>query len=465
MERFFKLKENGTTVRTELVAGLTTFMAMAYILMVNAGMFSALPEVSYGAIYIATAISAVIGTMLIGLLANLPLAMASGMGLNAFFVYTVCFGFGLSYANALVLVLVDGIIFIILTLTGLRKKIFEAIPECVRIAIPAGIGLFIAYIGLQNVAIIQPDAATCSTLASFNILNGDATWAGIMPKLVTLLALIAIAVMSFKKVKGAIIYGILGGSVLYYLFGATIKGFYKGFFDSMSMNPLDAFKAFGTESFGKVFTEGFDFSGYTATHSTGSLVLLIVTTALAFCLVDMFDTLGTLYGACSRGNLLTEKGEVPNMDKAMMCDAIATTCGAVCGTSTVTTFVEASAGVAEGGRTGLSAVATGILFFIAMFLSPVAQLIPGCATAAALIYVGVLMMNCVKNINWTAAEDAIPAFLVIAFMAFAYNISYGIAFGILSYILIRLFSGKVKEIKLATWIIGALFIVMFLCTH
>ncbi|MGN0473043.1 MAG: NCS2 family permease [Lachnospiraceae bacterium] len=465
MERFFKLKENGTTVRTELVAGLTTFMAMAYILMVNAGMFSALPEVSYGAIYIATAISAVIGTMLIGLLANLPLAMASGMGLNAFFVYTVCFGFGLSYANALVLVLVDGIIFIILTLTGLRKKIFEAIPECVRIAIPAGIGLFIAYIGLQNVAIIQPDAATCSTLASFNILNGDATWAGIMPKLVTLLALIAIAVMSFKKVKGAIIYGILGGSVLYYLFGVTIKGFYKGFFDSMSMNPLDAFKAFGTESFGKVFTEGFDFSGYTATHSTGSLVLLIVTTALAFCLVDMFDTLGTLYGACSRGNLLTEKGEVPNMDKAMMCDAIATTCGAVCGTSTVTTFVEASAGVAEGGRTGLSAVATGILFFVAMFLSPVAQLIPGCATAAALIYVGVLMMNCVKNINWTVAEDAIPAFLVIAFMAFAYNISYGIAFGILSYILIRLFSGKVKEIKLTTWIIGALFIVMFLCTH
>ena len=465
MERFFKLKENGTTVRTELVAGLTTFMAMAYILMVNAEMFSALPEVSYGAIYIATAISAVIGTMLIGLLANLPLAMASGMGLNAFFVYTVCFGFGLSYANALVLVLVDGIIFIILTLTGLRKKIFEAIPECVRIAIPAGIGLFIAYIGLQKVAIIQPDAATCSTLASFNILNGDATWAGIMPKLVTLLALIAIAVMSFKKVKGAIIYGILGGSVLYYLFGATIKGFYTGFFDSMSMNPLDAFKAFGTESFGKVFTEGFDFSGYTATHSTGSLVLLIVTTALAFCLVDMFDTLGTLYGACSRGNLLTEKGEVPNMDKAMMCDAIATTCGAVCGTSTVTTFVEASAGVAEGGRTGLSAVATGILFFIAMFLSPVAQLIPGCATAAALIYVGVLMMNCVKNINWTAAEDAIPAFLVIAFMAFAYNISYGIAFGILSYILIRLFSGKVKEIKLTTWIIGALFIIMFLCTH
>lgn len=464
MEKFFKLKEHGTTVRTELVAGLTTFMAMAYILMVNAGMFSDL-GISYGAIYIATAISAVVGTVLIGLLANLPLAMASGMGLNAFFVYTVCFGFGLSYANALILVLVDGIIFIILTLTGLRKKIFQAIPNCVRIAIPAGIGLFIAYIGLQNVGIIAADPATCSTLTSFNIFNGDATWAGMMPKVVTFLALIAIAVMSYKKIKGAIIYGILGGSVLYYILGATIKNFYVGFFDNMSMNPFTAFGDFGKESFGKVFTEGFDFSGYLANHSTASLILLIITTALAFCLVDMFDTLGTLYGACARGDMLDANGEVPNMDKAMLCDAIATTCGAVCGTSTVTTFVESSAGVAEGGRTGLAAISTGVLFFIAMFLSPVAQLIPGCATAAALIYVGVLMMNCVKDINWTAAEDAIPAFLVIAFMAFAYNISYGIAFGILAYILIRLFSGKVKEIKLTTWIIGALFIVMFLCTH
>lgn len=228
MDKFFKITERGSTVKTEVVAGITTFMAMAYILMVNSSMFAELGTVSYNAIYIATAISAVIGTVLIGLLANLPLAQASGMGLNAFFVYTVCFGLGLSYANALVLVLFDGIVFIILTVTGLRTKIFRAIPDSVRMAIPAGIGLFIAYIGLQNADLIVSDESTCSALASFNIFNGSATWAGIMPLIVTILALLAIAVMSAKNVKGAIIWGILGGAVLYYILGFTIPGFYDG---------------------------------------------------------------------------------------------------------------------------------------------------------------------------------------------------------------------------------------------
>ena len=202
-----------------------------------------------------------------------------------------------------------------------------------------------------------------------------------------------------------------------------------------------------------------------AEHTSTELVVLIITTALAFCLVDMFDTLGTLYGACARGDLLTKDGKVPNMDKAMLADAVATTCGAVCGTSTVTTFVESSAGVAEGGRTGLSSMVTGALFFIAMFFSPVAALVPGCATAAALIYVGVLMMNCVRNIDWLNADTAVPAFLTVAMMPMAYNISYGIAFGIISYIFISLFTGKVKEIKAGTWVIGVLFTVMFFVTH
>lgn len=465
MEKFFKVKEHGSTVKTELVAGLTTFMAMAYILMVNAGMFADLGTVSYNAIYIATAISAIIGTVLIGLLANLPLAQASGMGLNAFFVYTVCFGLGLTYANALVLVLLDGVIFILLTVTGLRKRIFNAIPQCVRIAIPAGIGLFIAYIGLQSSGMIIADSSTCSGLVSLNVLNGTATWASIMPLLVTLAVIVSIAVMAYKKIKGAIIYGILGGSVLYYLLGFTVKNFYVGFVDGLNFNPFSAFGDFADQAFLKVFTEGFDFSAYLEGHSTGALVILIITTALAFCLVDMFDTLGTLYGACSRGKMLTPEGEVPNMDKAMLADAIATTCGAVCGTSTVTTYVEASAGIAEGGRTGLAAMATAVLFFIAMFLSPVASLIPGCATAAALIYVGVLMMACVKSINWESAEESVPAFLVIAFMPFSYNISYGIAIGIISYIFIKIFSGKIKDIKITTWIIGILFAVMFFVTH
>ncbi len=465
MDKFFKITERGSTVKTEVVAGITTFMAMAYILMVNSSMFAELGTVSYNAIYIATAISAVIGTVLIGLLANLPLAQASGMGLNAFFVYTVCFGLGLSYANALVLVLFDGIVFIILTVTGLRTKIFRAIPDSVRMAIPAGIGLFIAYIGLQNADLIVSDESTCSALASFNIFNGSATWAGIMPLIVTILALLAIAVMSAKNVKGAIIWGILGGAVLYYILGFTIPGFYDGFTDGLNLNPLSAFAEFGTQSFGKVFTEGFDFSAYLADHSTAALIVLIVTTALAFCLVDMFDTLGTLYGACARGNMLTETGDVPNMEKAMLADAIATTTGAVCGTSTVTTFVESSAGVAEGGRTGLTSMVTAGLFVIAMFLSPIAVLIPSCATAAALIYVGVLMMNVVKNIEWTDPSTAVPAFLTIAIMAFAYNISYGIAFGLISYIVIKLFTGKVREINGGTWVIGILFLLMFFLTH
>lgn len=465
MENFFKVKEKGSTVRTEVLAGLTTFMAMAYILMVNAGMFAELGVVSYNAIYIATAISAVIGTILIGLLANLPLAQASGMGLNAFFVYTVCFGFGLTYANALVLVLVDGIIFIILTVTGLREKIFEAIPNQVRVAIPAGIGLFIAFIGLQNAGIVVNDAATCVNLVSLNVFSGTATWGSVMPILVTLGSVIAIAVMSKRGVKGSVLLGILGGAVVYYVLGFTVPGFYEGFGASLSFNPLAAFADFGSQAFGKVFTEGFDFSAYLAEHTSTELIVLIITTALAFCLVDMFDTLGTLYGACARGDLLTKDGKVPNMDKAMLADAVATTCGAVCGTSTVTTFVESSAGVAEGGRTGLSSMVTGALFFIAMFFSPIAALVPGCATAAALIYVGVLMMNCVRNIDWLNADTAVPAFLTVAMMPMTYNISYGIAFGIISYIFINLFSGKVKEIKAGTWVIGALFAVMFFVTH
>ncbi len=472
MEKYFQVKEKGSTVKTEVLAGLTTFMAMAYILMVNSGMFSDLAEMNgvtgdrmYNAVYIATAISAVAGTLLIGLLANLPLAQASGMGLNAFFVYTVCFGFGLTYANGLLLVLFDGVLFIALTLTGVRKKIFDAIPACVRMAIPAGIGLFIAFLGLQNAGIVVQNSSTCVTLVSFNVFNGSATWATIMPLLVTIFALIAIAALSAKKVKGAVFWGMLGSTVVYYILGFTVKDFYVGFGDKFNFNPFAAFKDFGEIALGKVFTQGVDFSGYLDNHSTASLVILLITTALAFCLVDMFDTLGTLFGACSRGNMLTEKGEVPNFEKAMLSDAIATVCGSVCGTSTVTTFVEASSGIAEGGRTGLSAMVTAGMFFIAMFLSPVASLIPGCATAAVLIFVGVLMMGAVLKIEWNDPAIALPAFLTISFMPFTYNISYGIAFGLISYILLKLFTGKEKEINVGTWVIGVLFAVMFFVTH
>ena len=470
MEKLFKLKENGTTVRTEIIAGITTFMAMAYILMVNPGMFAELGTVSYGAIYIATALSAVVGTVLIGLLANLPLAQASGMGLNAFFVYTVCFGLGFSYANALLFVLVDGLIFILLTVTGLRRIIFDAIPARVKKVIPAGIGLFIAFLGLQDAGIIINSPSTCVTLASFNLI-GDATWGSVMPMLITIATLIAIAVLSKKGVKGAILLSILGGGVLYYLLGFTVPGFYDGRFDGITMNPFTAFGEFGTQAFGKIFTEGFDFSAYLSGdgHTVGGLILAFLTTALAFCMVDMFDTMGTLYGACRGGNMLitNDKGEeeVPNMNKAMLADAIATCTGAVCGTSTVTTFVESSAGVAAGGRTGFSAMVTAAMFFIALFLSPIAALIPSCAYAAALIYVGILMMGCVKDIHWDTPSVALPSFLTLAMMPFTYNISYGIAFGLLSHCVIKTFSGEAKEINIGTWVITALFTAMFFLTH
>jgi len=292
-----------------------------------------------------------------------------------------------------------------------------------------------------------------------------------MPLLVAVFSLLLIAVLSYKKIRGAILYGILGGTALYYVLGFTVNGFYTGFAENFSFNPLKPFASFATESFGKVFTEGFDFSAYLNTdgHTVGGLVILFITTSLAFCMVDMFDTLGTLYGACRGGNLLVKNDrgelEVPNMNKAMMADALATCTGSVLGTSTVTTFVESSAGVAAGGKTGITSLVTSGAFAVALFFAPIAKLIPAYAYGAALIYVGVLMMGSVKDIDWKDVSVSVPAFLTIAMIPFSYNISYGIAFGLISYVVIKLFSGKVKEIKAGTWVITLLFLAMFSLTH
>ncbi len=496
LDKFFGVKKKGSTFKAEIIGGLVTFMAMVYILPVNAGMLSATGP-SFGAIYIATALSAVVGTMLMAFLARMPLAQASGMGLNAFFVYTICFGFGLSYANALLLVLIDGVVFILLTVTGLRKVLFNAIPKVVRVAIPAGIGLFIAFIGMQNVGLITTDAqivdgalssATIVKLASFNILpasmGGSATWGSISPLLVTIVGIIVVAILSKKKVKGAMLYSILGGTALYWIFMAIGYGVKDpacmAVIDSFSFsNPIDAFKDWGTQSVGQVFANGFDFSGYLATHSGASLALVIITSSLAFCMVDMFDTMGTLYGACARGNMLEKDGSIPNINKSMLCDAIATTTGAIAGTSTVTTFVESSSGIGAGARTGFAALVTGLCFLLGMFLSPIAEIIPSAATSIALIYVGVLMMNCVREIEWTDAAEAVPAFLTIAMMPLTYNISYGIAFGIISWLFIKIFVDligkknkdgetlieKKEKINVVTVVIAVLFILMFLLTH
>jgi AGZA family xanthine/uracil permease-like MFS transporter len=489
LEKTFKLSENRTNVKTEVIAGLTTFMAMAYILMVNAGMFADLGGVDgamrgqlYNGVYIATALSAVIGTVLIGLLAKLPLAQASGMGLNAFFVYTIC-GFGMSngmtYANGLIFILLDGIAFVLLTVTGLRKTIFNAIPDAVKVAIPAGIGLFIAFIGLQNAGVVVLDPSTKVTLVSMNLLKGMTNLVSAFNAFVTFGCVIAIAVLAKKGVKGAVLWGILGSSVVYYIFGGigALLGSvrFNEFFAGITFdNPFAAFGDFFKYSFFTVFTEGFDFSTYLGMgNNVADLLLMLITGAFAFCMVDMFDTMGTLYGACARGDLLDEKGNVPNLEKCMLADAIATCSGAVLGTSTVTTFVESSAGIAEGGKTGLTSMVVGVLFFFAMFLTPIAKLIPTYATAGALIYVGVLMMNCVTKIDWLDPATAVPAFATIAMTVLTYSISNGIGIGLISYVVIQLCTGKfmknedgsVKQSDIVTAIIAGLFLLMFLLTH
>ena len=468
MERLFHIQERGSTVRTEIFAGVTTFMAMAYILMVNAGMFSSLEgQTTYGAVYIATAISAVIGTLCMALIANLPLAQASGMGLNAYFVYTICFGMGLSYANALVLVLIDGILFTVLTVTGLRKLVFDSIPEEVKAAISAGIGLFIAFIGFQNAGLVVASPATCVTLASFNIFGGNADWATVMPRLVTILGVVMIAVLSYKKVRGAVLWSILASAAAYYLLGLiTIPDFYAAnVAPKLTSDFLGAFREFRDFALLRVFRDGFDFSAYIQANGMVSFVVMFLTTMLAFCMVDMFDTLGALYSTLQASNMLNRKDDIRSINRAMLSDAIGTTVGAVCGTSTVTTFIESTSGISEGGRTGFASVITALLFFLAMFLSPIAQLIPACATATALVYVGVLMMAGSRNLDWDDPSKALPGFLTMAVMVFSYSISNGIAFGLLASVLVKICIGKVKEIHPATWVITILFALTFFLTH
>lgn len=466
MEKYFQLKKHGTTVKKEFFAGLTAFMAMAYILIVNPSMFAAEFGDSYfDAVYIATSISAVVGTLIMGLFAKLPLSQAAGMGINAFFVNTVCHEFGFTYANALILVLFDGLLFLLLTATGLRKYILDAIPSGVKTAISAGIGLFIAFLGMQSVGLLQLGEGTIG-LHSFNMfpsLHGTATWTQIMPLLIAIGSIIAIGVMAKRKVRGAVLWGILGGAAVYYLLGfASIQGFSESVSGNLSFNVLKPFKNFADLSLFAIFREGLDFSAYIEANGMGNLIVAFLTTGLAFCLVDMFDTLGALYGACTCGGLLEKDGSIPRMERAMTADAVATCVGAVCGCSPVTTFVESAAGIAEGGRTGLTAVFTACFFFLCTFIAPIAKLIPACATAAALVYVGILMMGCVKEIHWDDPAQSVPAFLTVSIIPFSNNISFGIAFGLLSSIAISVFTGKVREVKAGTWVIGVLFAIMFL---
>ena len=418
------LKKAGTDLKTEIMAGITTFLAMAYILAVNPGILSA-SGMDAGAVFTATALSSAIATLVMGLVANLPFALAPGMGLNAFLAYTVCLTMGYSWQFALTAIFCEGVIFLILTAFNVREAIVNSIPANLKKAIGVGIGLFIAFIGLQNAGIIVDNGAT---LVGLNITSNTA--------IVAFIGLVVTAILTAYNVKGGILIGILVTTIIGIPFGVTQ---FSGF---ASMPPSIA-PTFLKFNFSEVFAHLPDF------------IIVMFT----FLFVDMFDTVGTLIGCAGKADMINADGSIPNCKEALFADAIGTTVGAMLGTSTVTTFVESSTGVVEGGRTGVTAIVTAGLFLLSLFLSPLFLSIPSAATAPALILVGFFMMSPVKDIDFSDPTEGIPAFLCILMMVCAYSISDGIMFGILSYVIIKACSGKAKHITVPTYIVALLFVI------
>lgn len=450
MENFFKLKEHGTDVKTEVIAGLTTFMTMAYILAVNPSILGA-TGMDTGAIFTATALASAIGSFCMALFANLPFVLSAGMGLNAYFAYTVVLGMGYSWEVALTAVFVEGIIFIILSLTNVREAIFNAIPASLKVAVSVGIGLFITFIGLQNAHIVV-DGSTLVGLFSFNgsVKAGTFQSEGITVVL-ALIGLLITAFLVIKNVKGNILLGILITWVLgiiCQLTGLYVPNAEAGFYSLIPSGIISAPASVAPTLF------KMDFS------AMASLNFVVV--VFAFLFVDIFDTLGTLIGCATKANMLDKEGKLPGIKGALMADAVGTTVGACLGTSTITTFVESSSGIAEGGRTGLTSVVSGLLFILALFFSPVFLAIPSFATAPALIVVGFFMMQSVAKINWSDMLEAIPAFICIFAMPFMYSISEGISFGVISFVVLNAVAGKAKKITPLMWVLAVLFILKYI---
>lgn len=448
MEKLFRLKENGTTVKTEIMAGITTFLAMAYILAVNPGMLGAAGMNSQG-VFMATALSAAIATFIMAFLANYPIALASGMGLNAYFAYTICLGELADQTDpwkiALTAILVEGLIFIVLSAFKFRETLVNCIPENLKYGITTGIGLFITFIGLQNAGIAIADAST-------KVALGDV---GSAPVALALTGILIIGIMLYFNVKGAILWGILITWVLGIF--AQLTGWYvvdpeAGVY---SVLPTITSAADFLPSFSSLADTAFKFDfGFVAGHFAEFAVIVF-----AFLFVDLFDTVGTLIGVAAKGNLLDKEGKLPRVGKALMSDALGTVTGACLGTSTVTSYVESSAGVAEGGRTGLTAATTGVLFLLSMFLWPIFGAIPSFATAPALVVVGLFMMSSVLKVKFEGdTADVLGAFVAIIMMPFTYSIANGIMFGILTWMILKILRGKFKEIHPVMWIVFALFV-------
>ena len=450
-EKFFKLKENGTDVRTEVIAGITTFMTMVYILAVNPSILEA-SGMDRGSIITATAVASAIACFCMAAFSNKPFALSAGLGLNAYFAYTVCIGMGYPWQVALTAVFVEGVVFILLSLTNVREAIFNAIPASLKVAVSVGIGFFIAFIGVQNAGLIV-DGSTLVTLFGFNasIANGTFTTQGITV-ILALVGVMIIAIMLVKGVKGYMLYGILLTwllGIICQLLGIYVPNPEAGFY---SVIPTAIFSA--PASMAPTFMK-LDFS-YIATHTLDFIVVVF-----AFLFVDIFDTLGTVIGCASKADMLDEEGKLDGIKGVLLADAVGTTVGACLGTSTITTFVESSSGISEGGRTGLTSVTTGILFLLALFFSPLFLTIPSFATAPALIVVGFLMMQQVTKIDWTDLTEAIPCFCCITMMGFAYSISDGIAFGIISFTILKLLTGKAKDLNVLLYVLSILFVLKY----
>lgn len=449
LEKLFKLRENDTTVKTEVIAGLTTFMTMAYILAVNPSMLNA-AGMDINAALIATALAAFIGTLAMAFLANYPFALASGMGLNAYFAYTVCGSMGYSWQVALLAVFAEGIVFIALSLTNVREAIFNAIPLTLKHGVSAGIGLFIAFVGLQGAHLVVNSNSTLTTTVDF---AGNFHTEGICAVL-AIVGLFITIILYIKGFKGAILIGIIATWILGMIMQAVgvyrvdVEGGFYSLFPNLAFVDLT--------DLGKTFGQCFraDLSGVS--------VINFIVVLLSFLFVDIFDTLGTLVGVATKADMLDSDGKLPRIKQALLADAIATSAGAIIGTSTTTTYVESSAGVAAGGRTGLSSVVTGLLFLVSIFFAPIFTAIPGFATAPALIFVGFLMVSSVIKVDFSDLTEAVPAYLCMLAMPLMYSIAEGIAMGVVSYVVINLLCGKAKKITPLMYVLAVLFICKYI---
>ena len=459
IDRFFQVSQNHSSVRTEVLAGITTFITIAYILILNPQILAD-PYVIMGdaamagkianGVFIGTCIGAFIGTILCALYARVPFAQAPGMGLNAFFAYTVVLGMVYTYGQALVVVFISGVFFIVITAIGLREAIIRSIPDAVKTAITPGIGLFITIIGLKNAGIVISNPATLVSLVDFSQWKIEGADLALMSSaLVALAGLVIMGTLHARKIKGSILLGIVAATLIGIPLGVT-------HISNLDMNIGMKFRDFAEVSFVKMDFAGL-FSGANMVETIFTVTMLVI----SFSLVNMFDSIGTLLGAAKQSGMIDENGEVIRMKQALMSDAISTAAGAMVGTSTVTTVVESSAGIAAGGRTGLTSLVTALLFLGAILFAPIVSIVPAAATAPALIFVGILMLGNIRDVDFSDMSNALPAFCTIVFMPFTYSIANGVAFGLITYCLMKLTTGRRQDVKVLTLAISVVFVVRY----